>query len=109
MIDLADAHEFAFPDNCLHYDLAIAGWELSAGELSVPAPPQDAFGVLTRAATNGSAKRRRLLSGSVTSTLVLNGQEVSTTPVTYDVSSGPELLSVKPTVISAAMPEVCSP
>ena len=104
--ELSDAHGFVFPDNCLHYDLAIAGWELAVGELSIPAPPQDAFGVLTNAAADGSSTSRRLLSDSVTSTLVLNGQEVSSVPVTYDADAGPQLLSVTPSIISAAVPEV---
>lgn len=109
LLDVADAHGVEFPEPCLLYNIRIATWKLSPGELSLPAPPQDAFGVLTSASTysDGAAAARRLLSGTITSTLVVNDEEVASHPVTYDPNAGPQLLSVTPTVISAAMPEVC--
>ena len=105
---IAAEHGVEFPQPCLLYNVRIATWGLSSGEFSLPAPPQDAFGVLTSASVdaNGDAATRRLLSASVTSALIVNDEEVASTQVTYDVNAGPQLLSVTPDVISAAMPEV---
>lgn len=111
LLVVADAHGVEFPGPCLLYSTNIASWELSPGQLSLPAPPEDAFGVLTSASEDagGSAAARRLMSSSIMSALVVNDEEVASTQMTYDANAGPQLLSVTPSIISAAMPEVCNP
>jgi hypothetical protein len=112
LLQVADTHGVEFPEPCLLYNIHIAPWALSPSKLLLPAPPQDTFGVLTSAhvgADDSLAAARRLLSDAITTTLVVNGQQAMTFPVTYDASAGPQLLSVSPSVISAAMPEVCLP
>jgi hypothetical protein len=110
--EVADVHGVTFPGPCLLYNIHIASWTLSPDKLSLPAPPQHAFGALTSGhtgAAGASPVARRLLSDSVNCTLVVNGLEAVSLPVEYVASMGPQLLTVSPKVISAAMPEVCLP
>jgi hypothetical protein len=107
--ELARTNGVKIDEKCLLYTVQVAPWALAPEYLSVPAPPEAAFGVLTRAhegVLDASGAARRLLSEAITGTLVVNGQEVMSVPVTYDASAGPQLLSVSPAMISAAMPEV---
>jgi hypothetical protein len=107
--ELARTNGAKIDEKCLLYSVQVAPWALAPGTLSVPAPPEAVFGVLTRAhegVLDASGAARRLMSEAITGTLVVNGQEVMSVPVTYDASAGPQLLSVSPAMISAAMPEV---
>ena len=79
------------------------------------APWSDADGPLSDAdgpSSDGSpgvvARRLRQASPVASAELVVNGQTVAASDLQYDASAGPVLYGVTPSVISAAMPEVCT-